>query len=100
MATWQRSWPRSYWSWWARSSVNCWTGTPRPGLAADDCRGQSAGGRRRAAILTVGAELSLAGRGGPPLGRSMTELAVNAGVVLALSVALVLVRRFARLDHA
>jgi hypothetical protein len=35
-----------------------------------------------------------------PLGRSMTELAVNAGVVLALSVALVLVRRFARLDHA
>jgi uncharacterized membrane protein (DUF373 family) len=51
-------------------------------------------------ILTVGAELSLAGRGGLPLGRSMTELAVNAGVVLALSVALVLVRRFARLDHA
>ena len=35
-----------------------------------------------------------------PLGRSMTELAVNAGVVLALSVALVLVRRFARLDRA
>ena len=51
-------------------------------------------------ILTVGAELSLAGRGGVPLGRSMTELAVNAGVVLALSVALVLVRRFARLDRA
>jgi uncharacterized membrane protein (DUF373 family) len=51
-------------------------------------------------ILTVGAELSLAGRGGMPLGRSMTELAVNAGVVLALSVALVLVRRFARLDRA
>jgi len=51
-------------------------------------------------ILTVGAELSLVGRGGVPLGRSMTELAVNAGVVLALSVALVLVRRFARLDHA
>lgn len=51
-------------------------------------------------ILTVGAELSLAGRGGVPLGRSMTELAVNASVVLALSVALVLVRRFARLDRA
>jgi hypothetical protein len=30
----------------------------------------------------------------------MTELAVNAGVVLALAVALVLVRRFARLDRA
>lgn len=51
-------------------------------------------------ILTVGAELSLTGGGGPPLGRSMTELAVNAGVVLALSVALVLVRRFARLERA
>jgi uncharacterized membrane protein (DUF373 family) len=51
-------------------------------------------------ILTVGAELSLAGRDGVPLGRNMTELAVNAGVVLALSVALVLVRRFARLDRA
>lgn len=51
-------------------------------------------------ILTVGAELSLTGGSGPPLGRSMTELAVNAGVVLALAVALVLVRRFARLDRA
>jgi hypothetical protein len=30
----------------------------------------------------------------------MTELAVNAGVVLALSVALLLVRRSARLEHA
>jgi hypothetical protein len=29
----------------------------------------------------------------------MTELGVNAGVVVALSVALVLVRRFARLDR-
>ncbi len=51
-------------------------------------------------ILTVGAELSLTGGSGPPLGRSMTELAVNAGGVLALAVALVLVRRFARLDRA
>jgi hypothetical protein len=31
--------------------------------------------------------------------RTMTELGVNAGVVLALSIALVLVRRFARLDR-
>jgi hypothetical protein len=30
----------------------------------------------------------------------MIELAVNAGVVLALSIALVLVRRFARLGRA
>ena len=30
----------------------------------------------------------------------MTELGVNAGEVVALSVALVLVRRFARLDRA
>ena len=30
----------------------------------------------------------------------MTELAVNAGAVVALSVALVLVRRFARLNRA
>ena len=37
---------------------------------------------------------------GAPLGRTMTELGVNAGVVVALSVALVLVRRFARLDRA
>jgi uncharacterized membrane protein (DUF373 family) len=50
-------------------------------------------------ILTVGAELSLVG-GRLPLARTMTELAVNAGVVLALAVALVLVRRFARLDRA
>jgi uncharacterized membrane protein (DUF373 family) len=49
-------------------------------------------------ILTVGAELSLVG-GQTPLVRSMTELGVNAGVVLALSVALVLVRRLARLDR-
>jgi uncharacterized membrane protein (DUF373 family) len=47
-------------------------------------------------ILTVGAQLSLVGEQ-LPLVRTMTELAVNAGVVLALSVALVLVRRFARL---
>jgi uncharacterized membrane protein (DUF373 family) len=46
-------------------------------------------------ILTVGAELSL---GQVPVTRTMTELAVNAGVVVAL-VALVLVRRFARLER-
>lgn len=51
-------------------------------------------------ILTVGAELSLVGDQQAPLGRTMTELGVNAGVVVALSVALVLVRRFARLDRA
>ena len=50
-------------------------------------------------ILTVGAELSLVG-GQRPLGRTMIELGINAGVVVALSVALVLVRRFARLDRA
>ncbi|MDX6415453.1 MAG: hypothetical protein QOG28_73 [Trebonia sp.] len=50
-------------------------------------------------ILTVGAELSLVGRQ-TPLVRTMTELGVNAGVVVALSIALVLVRRFARLDRA
>jgi hypothetical protein len=44
----------------------------------------------------VGAQLSLVGEQ-LPLVRTMTELAVNAGVVLVLSVALVLVRRFARL---
>jgi len=49
-------------------------------------------------ILTVGAELSLVGEQ-RPLVRTMTELGVNAGVVVALSVALVLVRRFARLDR-
>ena len=50
-------------------------------------------------ILTVGAELSLVGRR-LPLAPAMIELGVNAGVVVALSVALVLVRRFARLDRA
>jgi hypothetical protein len=50
-------------------------------------------------ILTVGAELSLVGEQ-TPLVRTMTELGVNAGVVVALSIALVLVRRFARLDRA
>jgi uncharacterized membrane protein (DUF373 family) len=50
-------------------------------------------------ILTVGAELSLTGQQ-LPLARSMIELGVNSGVVVALSVALVLVRRFARLDRA
>ena len=50
-------------------------------------------------ILTVGAELSLVG-GQAPTARTMTELGVNAAVVVALSVALVLIRRFARLDRA
>jgi hypothetical protein len=50
------------------------------------------------AILTAGAQLSLVGRR-LPLAPSMIELGVNAGVV-ALSVALVLVLRFARLDRA
>jgi uncharacterized membrane protein (DUF373 family) len=50
-------------------------------------------------ILTIGAELSLVG-GQVPLARTMIELGVNAGVVVALSVALVLVRRFARLERA
>ena len=50
-------------------------------------------------ILTVGAELSLRGEQ-TPLARTMTELGVNAGVVVALSIALVLVRRYARLDRA
>jgi uncharacterized membrane protein (DUF373 family) len=50
-------------------------------------------------ILTVGAELSLVGEQ-TPLVRTMTELGVNAAVVLALSIALVLVRRFARLERA
>ena len=50
-------------------------------------------------ILTVGAELSLVGEQ-TPLVRTMTELGVNAGVVVALSVALILVCRFARLDRA
>lgn len=47
-------------------------------------------------ILNVGAELSLV-RERTSLVRTMTELGVNAGVVLALSTALVLVRRYARL---
>lgn len=50
-------------------------------------------------ILTIGAELSLVG-GQVPVARTMIELGVNAGVVVALSVALVLVRRFARLERA
>ena len=50
-------------------------------------------------ILTVGAELSLTGAQ-TPLVRTMTELGVNAGVVLAQSITLVLVRRLARLDRA
>lgn len=49
-------------------------------------------------ILTVGAELSLNG-GQAPLVRTMTELGVNVGVVLALSLALVMVRRLAKLDR-
>jgi hypothetical protein len=35
-----------------------------------------------------------------PLAHTMTEPGVNAGVVVALSLALVLVRRLARLDRA
>jgi uncharacterized membrane protein (DUF373 family) len=50
-------------------------------------------------ILTVGAQLSLVGEQ-LPLGRTMTELAVNAGVVLVLAAALVLVRRFAGLEQS
>jgi uncharacterized membrane protein (DUF373 family) len=50
-------------------------------------------------ILTAGAESSLVGEQ-QPLAHTMTELGVNAGVVVALSIALVLVRRFARLDRA
>lgn len=50
-------------------------------------------------ILNVGAELSLV-RGQASLVRTMTELGVNAAVVLALSAALVLVRRYARLGRA
>ena len=49
-------------------------------------------------ILTVGAELSLNGEQAP-LARTMTELGVNVGVVLALSLALVMVRRLAKLDR-
>jgi uncharacterized membrane protein (DUF373 family) len=49
-------------------------------------------------ILNVGAQLSLV-REQTPLVRTMTELGVNAAVVLALSTALVLVRRYARLGQ-
>ena len=48
-------------------------------------------------ILTVGAQLSISGEE-LPLRRTMIELSVNAGVVLVLSLALVLVRRFARIE--
>jgi uncharacterized membrane protein (DUF373 family) len=48
-------------------------------------------------ILTVGAQLSLASEE-VHLVRSMVELGVNVGVVLVLSLALVLIRRFARLE--
>lgn len=54
--------------------------------------------RRPRDILTVGAELSLVGEQAQ-LVRTMTELGVNAAVVVALSVALVLVRRYVRLDR-
>lgn len=70
--------------------------------ARGPCRSAAASRRIHVAtrdILTVGAELSLAGEQ-RPLVRTMTELGVNAGVVVALSIALVLVRRFARLDRA
>jgi hypothetical protein len=50
-------------------------------------------------ILTAGAELSQAGHR-LPLAATMIELGVRPGVVVALSVALVLVRRFARRDRA
>lgn len=49
-------------------------------------------------ILNVGAELSLV-REQVSLARTMIELGVNAAVVLALSTALVLVRRYARLGQ-
>jgi uncharacterized membrane protein (DUF373 family) len=50
-------------------------------------------------ILTVGAVLSLE-RGQVSTSSLVTKLEVNAGVVVALSLALVLVRRFARLARA
>jgi uncharacterized membrane protein (DUF373 family) len=50
-------------------------------------------------ILTVGAELSLAGHQ-ESIANAMIELGVNAAVVVALSLALVLVRRFAGLERA
>ncbi|GAC1307358.1 MAG: hypothetical protein NVSMB16_03610 [Acidimicrobiales bacterium] len=47
-------------------------------------------------ILTVGARLSLAGEGSSvAYSRAQVELGVNAGVVLALALALIMVRRFA-----
>ena len=86
-----------------------WCGPSWPGSkeAASSCsRSWSSGSSRRPGtssatrdILTVGAELSLVGEQ-TLLVRTMTELGVNAGVVVALSIALVLVRRFARLDRA
>ena len=50
-------------------------------------------------ILTVGAELSLAGHE-EPIVNTMIELGINAAVVVALSLALVLVRRYAGLQRA
>jgi uncharacterized membrane protein (DUF373 family) len=50
-------------------------------------------------ILTVGAQLSLTGEQAP-LTRTMTELGVNAGVVLTLTVSLVLIRRQGRQEQA
>jgi uncharacterized membrane protein (DUF373 family) len=44
-------------------------------------------------ILTVGARLSLVGEDAP-LQRTMVELGVNAAVVLALTISLVLIRRY------
>jgi uncharacterized membrane protein (DUF373 family) len=49
-------------------------------------------------ILTVGAQLSLVDEE-VHLVRSMVELGVNVGVVLMLSLALVLIRRYARLEE-
>ena len=49
-------------------------------------------------ILTVGAQLSLVGENFQ-LVRTMVELGVNVGVVLVLSLALVLIRRFARMEE-
>jgi hypothetical protein len=59
---------------------------PVSGPSRPSCRGRHLGDL---GILRVGAELWLVG-GRVPLGHSMTELAVSAGVVLALSLALVL----------
>jgi uncharacterized membrane protein (DUF373 family) len=49
-------------------------------------------------ILTVGARLSLAGEDAP-LQRTMVELGVNAGVVLALTISLVLIRRYGGMNN-